>query len=199
MLIYHSHYCLELTETSKIHRVRSKVGNSYPRFCFWRNRIELLIPSQSAEHILKYTSKNPAQKVVKYGILLTFIDSGQFIEKNNLILMTSIYFSRSLSVLTATVVFLCGFVSSDVRQNWCVAVFHHELVTFSLVSLRFLLSLSKDEFLCPCWVCSSAVSQTDDWSHTCGISSIIKSGLYTHRQAVRFKVATNDYFHYRFI
>lgn len=55
--------------------------------------------------------KQPAQKVVKYGILLTFIDSGQFIEK------TSIYLSRSLSVVMATVVFLCGFVSLDVRQN----------------------------------------------------------------------------------
>lgn len=63
----------------------------------------------------------------------------------------------------ATVVSLCVLVSSDVRQNLCVAVFHHELVTFSL-DLCCLLSLSEDEFLVR--VCGSAVSQTDDWSHT---------------------------------
>ncbi len=75
--------------------------------------------------------------------------------------MTSMYFSSSLSGLMATVVSLCGFVSLDLIQNCCVAVFHQDVVTFSLV-LCFLLSHSKDEFLCPHWVCSPAVSQTDD-------------------------------------
>lgn len=53
---------------------------------------------QIASHVLNYISKNPAQKVLKYGILLTFIDSGQFIEKNNLIPMTSIYFALLFSL-----------------------------------------------------------------------------------------------------
>lgn len=30
----------------------------------------------------------------------------------------------------------------------------------------FFLSLFRGFFLCPCWVCGSAVSQTDDWSQT---------------------------------
>lgn len=41
--------------------------------------------------MLKYVGKNPAQ-VVKYGVLLTFI------EKDNLILMTSLYFPSSRSM-----------------------------------------------------------------------------------------------------
>lgn len=41
--------------------------------------------------ILKYT-----EEVVDYGILLTFIDSGELCEKHNPILMTSVYFCGSL-------------------------------------------------------------------------------------------------------
>lgn len=114
VLIYHSHYCLELTETSKTHRVRSKVENSHPRSCFWRS-----------------------ETFVKYAVLLTFMYSGQFIEKNNLILMTSfislvlslfwwlqLFPSVCLSALMSgkTYVWQC-FIMSWWHSHWISAAF----------------------------------------------------------------------------
>lgn len=74
--------------------------------------------------------------------------------------MTSLYLSGARYVLTATVVFLHGFFTLDIGQNRCVAVFHHELVTFSLV-LRYIFSLFKHELL-PQRTQGSFVLQTDD-------------------------------------
>lgn len=79
--------------------------------------------------------------------------------------MTSLYLSGARYVLTATVVFLHGFFTLDIRQNRCVAVFHHELVTFSLV-LCYIFSLFKHELFLPQRTRGSFVLQTDDWSHT---------------------------------
>lgn len=59
--------------------------------------------------------------------------------------MTSLNLSGARYVLTATVVFLHGFFTLDIRQNRCVAVFHHELVTFSLV-FRYISLFSNMNF-----------------------------------------------------
>lgn len=70
--------------------------------------------------LLTCVAKTPAQ-IVNMAFLLTFID-----------LFLTFTLLKQLQLFSSF-----GVLSLNVRQNRCVAVFHHELVTCSLVS-RFL-------------------------------------------------------------
>ena len=132
MLIYQSHYCLVLIETSQTHWVRPKDENSWTRFIFvevkWNNGSLCMYSIISLKTLLK--------KFLNMAFcwpLLTRVSS----------LRKITWFQWHLFILRSCSLCSDGnrcFFPLWVCQLRCVAVFHHELVTFSLV-LCSLLSL----------------------------------------------------------